>query len=150
MIPSLNYTGRADKSPYEFAHHDVSEIGLQVNSTPVPMIPYTSSYATKNWIMEYMMLYLALGKAGVHSDDHSIAFDDFPKSYCLYAFNFAPDLALSGHCQAARLSNIHLDMRFSKPTPTDKTLTLLVFAIYDTKFELAADGKILTDSTQQN
>ena len=100
--------------------------------------------------MEYMMLYLALGKAGVHSDDHAIGFDEFSQSYCFYTFNFAPDLALSGHCQPARLSNIHLDMRFSKPTPIDSSLTLIVFAIYDTKFELAADGKVITDSTQQN
>ena len=64
-----------------------------------------------------------------------------------YTFNLAPDLAIIGHTQAVRYTNINIELSFAKETP--KNLQLIALAVYDTQLEETREGHWLLDPTQQ-
>ena len=93
-----------------------------------------------------MMLFLAQDKAGLMNDDNAILQSDFIGGNAWYAFILAPDMCLSGHAQPARLSPIAVEIDFAKPIP--KTLQLVAFCVYVTKFEVDANRNVILPRDQ--
>jgi hypothetical protein len=146
LVDHEAFSGKYSLSPYNFQHFDVCECGLTINGFPVPSAPYTPNFDKKMIGREYYNLYLQLGKNGVFSDDNALTMDDWANGNTLYTFNLAPDLAVSGHAQPARLTNIHLTLKFAKAIP--KALQLVALAVYDTQLELTKDRLWILDPTQ--
>ena len=92
------------------------------------------------------MLFLATGKRGYMADDNGILWKDFIGGNCLYIFNFAPDLALSGVSQPARLAPIALEATFNTQIPRD--MQLIAMCVYDTKFEVTKLRNVIVDPSQ--
>ena len=80
------------------------------------------------------------------SDDNGILMEDFIGGNCLYAFNLAPDLVLSGHAQPARLAPLTIEIKFHKEIKT--AMQLIAFCVYDTKFDITLNRNIILDSAQ--
>jgi len=140
LVDHNAYKGDYALSPWNFQHFDVNSIGLRVNGNWVPHEPYQPDYTNKLIAREYMMLFMALGKAGLMNDDNALLQSDFVGGNALYAFVLAPDMCLSGHAQPARLSPIAVEIKFAKNIP--KALQLICFCVYDTKFEVSANRNV--------
>src|SRR6266853_16757 len=95
---------------------------------------------------KYLSLFLSTGKAGIHDDDNGLLMVDFHNGSTLFAFNLSPDLFLSGHGEPARISNINMDILFSKPL--EENVVLMIFCRYDTKIEITQLGNVILDPTQ--
>jgi hypothetical protein len=147
LVDHEAFSGKYSKSPYNFQHFDVCECGLQINGNPVPGVPYTPNFGSKNTSREYANIFIQLGKNGIFADDNGIKLEDWANGNTLYSFNLAPDLAVAGHAQPARLTNINLNLKFTNPIP--KPLQLIALAIYDTQLELTKDRQWILDPTQQ-
>ena len=91
-------------------------------------------------------MFLALGKSGVFSDDNGITLKNWAKGSTLFCFNFAPDGALTGHSQPAKLNNVVLSLMFAEAIP--KNITLVALAIYDTHIEMTRDRRWILDQNQ--
>src|SRR5271167_1647817 len=146
LVDHEAYQGRYSLNPYNFQAFDVNEIGLTVNGFPIPAQPYTPNYEKSLIAREYYNLFLQLNKFGFYSDDNGLTMKDFVGGNALYAFNMAPDLAICGHAQLARLTNIRLTIKFAKAIP--KPLEVVALAIYDTSLEMTGDRRWLLDPSQ--
>src|SRR5271156_1655410 len=146
LVDHEAYQGKYSLNPYNFQHFDVSEIGLTVNGFPIPAQPYKPNFEKNMIAREYINLFLQLNKPGIFSDDNGITMKDFIGGNTLYPFNLSPDLAICGHAQPARLSNIRLTIKFAKAIP--KPLQVIALAIYDTSLEMTGDRRWLLDPSQ--
>ena len=140
------YCGKYHMSPYNFQPFGVTEVGLTVNGSHLFGSPLNPDFSKKLVARSYYQMFTALGKNGVFGDDNGITMEDWAKGCTLYCFNFAPDGALSGHAQPARLSNICLTLKFDKAI--DKPLQLLALAIYDTHVEMNSKRLWFLDQNQ--
>jgi len=146
FVSTLAYNSSYDLSPYNFKHCNVNSIGLKVNGQFTPSEPYTPNFANEDIRREYLSLFLSTGKAGIHDDDNGLLMVDFTGGSTLFPFNLSPDLFLSGHGEPARISNINMDILFSKPL--DENVVLMLFCRYDTKIEITQLGNVILDPTQ--
>ena len=96
-----------------------------MNGQHVPSTPYEPDFANENVLREYLSLYLATGKFGIHEDDNGLLAADFCYGCTIFPFTFAPDLSLDGFAQPIRMINIRLDINFSKPLAENITIMLL-------------------------
>src|SRR3977135_20200 len=131
------------KNAFKF---DVSKMSFMMNGQFVPSTPYEPNFTTENVLREYLALFLSTGKFGIHDDDNGLLLADFCKGSTIFPFPFSPDLSLDGFAQPIRMVNIRLDMQFKSPLAAN--ITLLVFCLCDTLFELTGNGLVLLDNTQ--
>ena len=108
------YCGKLTLSPYNFQPFDVCEVSLTTNGSMLFGGKITPNFDKKLINRAYYTMFYCLGKNGVFGDDNGITKKDWSKGATLYCFNFAPDGALSGHAQPAKITNICLTLRFTK------------------------------------
>jgi len=146
MLENDAFNGKMTKNPFKFQHYNVSKIGFMMNGQHVPSTPYEPDFANENVLREYLSLYLATGKFGIHEDDNGLLAADFCHGCTIFPFTFAPDLSLDGFAQPIRMINIRLDINFSKPL--HENITLMLFCLCDTLFEFTSSRLVLLDNTQ--
>jgi len=146
MLDNVTYNGHAKKNPYNFQHFNVSSMSCMMNGQFVPSTAFTPDFASEDVLREYLSLYLATGKFGIHEDDNGILVSDYCNGSTIFPFTFAPDLSLDGFAQPIRMVNIRLDIKFKTALTTN--ITLLLFCLCDTLFELTSSGLVILDNTQ--
>jgi len=147
LVDHAAYTGTYNRSPYNFQHFDVSECALTSNGQSIPSTPYRQNFNKKMYAKEYFNMFQQLSRCGMFADDNGITLEDWADGKTLYTFNLAPDLAITGHAQAVRYTNINIELSFAKETP--KNLQLIALAVYDTQLEETREGHWLLDPTQK-
>jgi hypothetical protein len=145
MLDTDAYNGSWGTSPFNFQHFNVSEIGTMINGQHIPQQPYTPDFANKNVAREYLCLTMMLGRE-FSTNTIGLTLADYLDGYTFFAFNYAPDLMLTGHGHPARLGNIHLNIKFLKAL--EQNITILLFCVYDTQIELTGQGNVILDPTQ--
>ena len=146
MLENSAYIGTYNKNPFNFKHFNVKSLSMMVNGQFVPSTPFLPDWTNENYIREYLSLFLATGRYGIHEDDNGILLKDFAHGCSIFPFTFAPDLSLDGFAQPIRMVNIRLDMHFSKPLPSN--VTVMLFCLCDTLFEFTNTNLVLLDNTQ--
>jgi hypothetical protein len=146
MVETAAFNGAYKKNPYNFQTFGVSSIGFMMNGQFTPSTPYTPDFTSDNYLREYLSLFMATGRFGIHEDDNGISLMDFAHGCTLYAFTFAPDLSLDGFAQPIRMTNIRLDIKFKSALTTN--ITLILFCLCDTLFEYTSNNLVLLDNTQ--
>src|SRR5271167_3630077 len=124
FVKTTSYNRDLKTSPYNFQHNSVSSIGLKVNGQFTPSEPYVPSFATGDIKREFLMLFLGTGHAGMEADDYGLLLAHFADGNTIFTFNLSPDLYLSGHGEPARISNIGIDIKCSKPLCKNQTVIL--------------------------
>src|SRR5437773_112875 len=117
LVDHAAYTGTYNKSPYNFQHFNVSECALTSNGQSIPSTPYRPNFDKKMYAKEYFNMFQQLSRCGMFADDNGITLEDWADGKTLFTFNLAPDLAVTGHAQAVRYTNINIELSFAKATP---------------------------------
>jgi hypothetical protein len=146
MLENNTYNGTYKKNPFNFQHFNVSSMSFMMNGQFVPSTAFEPDFASENVLREYLTLYLATGKFGIHEDDNGILLSDYMSGSTIFPFTFSPDLSLDGFAQPIRMVNIRLDIKFKTALTTN--ITLLLFCLCDTLFEIAGNNLVLLDNTQ--
>jgi len=146
MVENDAFNGKFKKNPYNFKHFDVSHMSIMMNGQYAPSTPYTPDFANELYMREYLSLFLATGRYGIHEDDNGISLKDYLHGNAIFPFTFAPDLSLDGFAQPIRMVNIRLDMKFK--TKLAQNITIILFCLCDTLFEYTANKLVILDNTQ--
>jgi len=146
MLENNTFNGAYKKNPFNFQHFNVKSMSFMMNGQFVPSTPFEPDFTNEDVLREYLSLYLATGKFGIHEDDNGILLSDYCNGSTIFPFTFSPDLSLDGFAQPIRMVNIRLDMQFKSPLAAN--ITLLLFCLCDTLFELTGNGLVLLDNTQ--
>ncbi len=91
---------------------------------------------------DFYQLILSTGR---HLKNQALAIDrqDFLNGYTLYGFNLSPDEDCSNHVSLTRSGNIRLEARFRQPLT--RSITIIVYAIFDSIFEISIRRQVLVD-----
>ena len=147
LVDHAAYSGAYNLCPFNFQHFNVSKCELTSNGQSIPSTPYRPNFKAKLTAREYFNMFQQLSHGGMFADDNGITYRDWANGTTLYTFNLAPDLAITGHAQAVRYTNININLSFATAAP--KNLQLIALAVYDTQLELTGSGNWLLDPTQQ-
>ena len=124
----------------------MSSMSCMINGQYAPSTAFEPDFATEDVLREYLSLYLATGKFGINEDDNGILASDYCNGSTIFPLTFAPDLSVDGFAQPIRMVKIRLDIKVK--TPLTANITLPLFCLCDTLFELTSNGLVLLGNTQ--
>lgn len=130
------FNGNYKKCPFEFNHYGMNFIGVYVDGQPVPHQPMQLDFDKGNYIQAYQNLFL-------QSEGLYISRTEFAEGYSLFLFDLSPDLCDGEHFNLIRHSNLRVELKFNKSL--DKTITLIVFAEFESLIEINKTRNVLFD-----
>ena len=146
LVANSDYVGNPKRSPFNFQHFNVREIGIVANGRSYPQAPYELDYAHLNAVRAYNDLQEACGFTNT-SQANGISYSDFLTTHCLYVFN----MTNSGEDNAGVFDLIKkgctaVSIKFKEPVP-DGGIMLIVMGEADSIFFLDKNRTIATDTT---
>ncbi|KAI7790097.1 uncharacterized protein F54H12.2-like [Triplophysa rosa] len=142
MVDNDAFTGAYNKNPFTFNHYDMEFLAIYVDGQQVPAKPLQPDFDSGAAAREYYQLVMSTGR---HLKNHWLAFDrgEFMNGYSLFAFNLTPDEECGQHLSLVKSGNIRLEVRFKKALA--KTITLIVYALFDSIIQVSNRRQILVD-----
>lgn len=144
FVSNTNMNGTMTTNPFEFNHFNLDFLSLYIDGKQIPSKPLQPDYANGNYVQSYFTLFSGTGIA--HADDgNCISRDDYPKGYCLYAFDLTADLSAScPHWCVKKHGSVRFDFSFSKAL-TD-TVNCVIYAEYKSIFEVDKYRNIISEN----
>lgn len=141
MVNHEAFTGRRDLSPFNFHHYDVEYLALCQDGRQVPSKPFQPQFNQRNCVREFYNLFVATGR---HLKDQPLCIgrEDFDRGYSLFVFNLNPGEDTEALSPVYN-GSLRLEMRFRQPLPN--TVTLIVYACYDSILEIDSKRQVLVD-----
>ena len=127
LIEQTVFRGTYSTDPYKYSHHSLAEISLSYDNHIFPsphkfQMDYSS--ATKpDWTQPYLALHSYQIKQNYGMD---ISYENFPKAYCLYTFQFGADGEESDHIVPDKNASVRAELVFKTGTK-NPALMLLIF-----------------------
>ena len=143
LVKNTAHNGDYKTSPWNFEHHSLNFLELNVDGQPVPSHPLQPDYAGGRYIDSFETIYR--GNLMLGSDmTHGIRYSDYKDGYCLYAFNLTADKSDgSTHFVGKNFGNVRLALRFAKPTT--ETLTLIVLGQFSNIVTIHGNRQVVFD-----
>ena len=146
LIAHEAFNGSFKTQPYSFAPHKLNYLVCYLNGIQFPSVALKPDFDNELYIREYTNFLRALNQ---NSTDAllSITKDDYKKNFCLYSFNFAPDLSngisVNGHANPIEYGNLRIQFGFSDTLSSP--INVVLYPEFDTVIELTEHRKpILT------
>ncbi|KAM9795148.1 uncharacterized protein F54H12.2-like [Neosynchiropus ocellatus] len=141
MVHHDAFTGKRDLSPFNFYHHDVEYLALCQDGRQIPAKAFQPKFNDGMAVREFYNMYLATGR---YLKDLPLCIDreEFTQGYSLFVFQLS---AADDSEALSTVSNgsLRLEMRFRVALP--HTVTLIVYACYDSILEIDAKRQVLVD-----
>ena len=142
MVENDSFNGVIGKNPFNFKHFDLNFLSLYRDGEAMPFRPFQPDFSHSLCMLDYMSLFQSL-ELWNRDETIPITFEDFKGGYTLYAFNLAPDLALTGHEQPYRDGNLRLEFKFANALPS--TINVILMAVFDGRVEITKSRDVLLD-----
>lgn len=133
IVPNLHYNGSREKNPYNFNHHNVSNITVYLNG--VSMSSISTDYSNNQYSNAYHQLFEGTGKL-YSNNSNSISYKNFKTGFCLLPFNLSPTSALEQEtCGNPPLEGVlKIEIKFG--TVPGNALTVLLWAEFDAVMQI--------------
>ena len=130
------FNGQKNLNPYNFHHFDLNYLSLYIDGVQIPSKPLQPDYVNSSLYVEsYHTLFSG---TGIHflNQGNSIARDDYPEGYCLYAFDLTPDLSANDdtHFNLVRHGSVRIEVRFG--SILTETVNCVIYTEYNTVLEI--------------
>lgn len=135
------FTGARELNPFNFHHYDIEYLALCKDGRQIPAKPYQPDFNHGSSVREFYSLFTSTGR---HLKDLplSINREEFNSGYSLFVFNLNA-CEDSDALSPVNTGNIRLEARFRQALP--HTVTLLVYACYDSVLEIDSKRRVLVD-----
>lgn len=145
FVNNRAFNGSKTLNPFNFHHHSVNFLSLYVDGQQVPSKPLQPQFSGDDaWVESYQTLF---NGTGIHFQNAGldISRTDFPRGYCLYAFDLTPDLSAGcfSHWNLVRHGSVRIEVRFEQSLTS--TLNCIVYAEYDNVIEIDSARQVITD-----
>ena len=129
LVTQSALCGNYKKNPFNFNHHNLSSIALQVGNSDVPGEPIKSDVKNGQYLGGLISLYDVADKQFADID-MGIDSDTYKNGLCLYGFNIDPNAEEDeGTRGLPRRDMVTLTLNFSEPI--QETLSLVTYAVFD-------------------
>ena len=139
LVTDASMGGGYQQNPFNFAHHGLNYLVLNVNGEMVPSKPLTPDFAGKKYLREYNQMFE--GMRGLFSNDPvNITYNEFGNGYGFFVF----DLTAHGHSSCMSTSQngtIRIEAKFAAPTLA--VIDIICLAEYDSEFEIDKFNQII-------
>ena len=142
LVPNENFNGTWPSTPWNFQHHNVNFLELNIDGQPVPSHPLQPDYAGDKYMDAYETLYRGRLMLGTEST-HGIKYGDYKNGNCLYIFNLTADKSDGMGLATRPFGQVNVALRFT--SPTTETLTLVVFAEFSNIITIFGDRQVAFD-----
>ncbi|XP_072768640.1 uncharacterized protein F54H12.2 [Nerophis lumbriciformis] len=141
MVNHEAFTGRRDLSPFNFQHFNAEYVTLCQAGKQIPSKAFQPQFNQGASVREFYNMFTATGR---HMKDLPLCINrqDFERGYSLFVFNLNPGEDSDALSMVSN-GTLRLEMRFRVPLPN--TVTLVVYACYDSILEIDFKRQVLVD-----
>ena len=110
-------------------------MGLYADGDYVAYKPFEPNFTDNDYIREYCSTFMSLNMFNT-DDSHGITYEQYKNGYFFMLYDMTPDSNLgSGNVNIKKPGNLRLELSFKSALKT--TVNVLLYAIYDSKIEIA-------------
>lgn len=143
IVSTVAYNGAYDKNPFNFEHHNVSNVSLVVNENIIGGRPLNVDFTSgtgKRFAHAYTQMFTTTGKDG-KDVGIDIKLSDYPNGYCLFCFNLEPFNQPGQYFNLVKTGFVRLSIQFS--TPLENTAVLILYSEYQDLFQIDAARNVI-------
>jgi hypothetical protein len=139
LLKSAALIGAYDENPFLFLPYNLTKLRIQVDGEDTPQPPLELSFGRddEKWVTAYHNMFSELG---IQDYGTGVNRKIFLEGYALYVFRLVPDIEGDNSFAIIRKGGVEVSGLFS--VPTTENLSLIVFGIFDTYFEVDAPRNI--------
>ena len=147
LVDTEAYNGSYRTNPFNFNHHNLTQVGVYVDGEQIPRKPLFLKFDTaggQNVIAGYQSLFSGIGRLS-QDMGNQINRSDYGSGYTLFAFDLTPDHCPGDHFELIKQGNLRLELHFSEALAN--TVNLIVYAEFQNVIEVDANRNVLYDYT---
>ena len=147
LVSNDAFSGTFTTNPLKFANENVNFLCVHINGEIYPKTPYTPDYTvgSEKYEREYHDLFMNLG-ANKTISQPAIELSNFPKGFCLYAFNFNSDFENANENEYINIPKdgyLNIEIRFG--ANIQNALKLICYALFDNTIEIDENRNVTID-----
>lgn len=142
FVETTAYQGDLEKNPFNFQHFDISEIALYKDGIPFPRPVTKCNFARKRCVDAYHNFLISLRAEDCRFVPY-VTLNDFQRGFTFFSYDMSPDQLGSESGELSSYSNIRLEVKFAKPTPSN--ITMLIYSENDHLLEIHEDRRVTID-----
>ena len=142
FVDCEHYNGKYELNPFNFQNHKISKLSVSVDGENALYSPVELNFANNMYIKGYYSLFSGLDRAGLDSGNH-ISRTDYKDGYCLFAFDFTPDMCEGDHFNLIKSGNLRINVTFSDKL--DKPINCIVYMCFENILEINKNRNIIFD-----
>lgn len=135
VVTNAAYTGSTEKNPFYFHHHNISTVGLYVNSKCVTGYPIETDFKTdvNLYARAYAQFMEGSGKLNTERAN-SITKSDFRRGFCLFPFILSSTQLLDSCSEVPQEGTVRLELKFNMAST--ETLSVICYAEFDAQLQI--------------
>ena len=143
IVSNSGFSGTHDKSPYSFAHFDLSHVAAEIEGVSYPGRGYDMDYDTAQAISPYEGLLDCLDR--LSEGNGELPFDRFgyKRGYALYGFDFTVARTSMSHLALIKTGNLNFTFRFKTPLP--EAVIVVCMLVFDNIIEITNTRQVVFD-----
>ena len=146
FVDNEGFNGELKKYLYDFKHYDVKFIACYVNGEQYPTKALQPDWTNNSYTREYLELYRSANQM-ITEPRLVITKNQFAGSFAIFGINLSGDQSdgytSSGHVDPIKYGNLRLEVHFKTKLP--RTVSVIMYAGYDSLLQINEHGSILTD-----
>lgn len=143
FVRTSAFNGDITLNPYNFQSFNYTQLGIYLDSVPVPTKPFICDFPNNQYIRAYHSLFEGCNIN--HSDiGNNIDRSDYPNGYALVAVDLTPDLSSSSsHISLPKTGSLRIDVHFA--AALEHSITAVIFAEFDSLISVDKNRSVATD-----
>lgn len=110
VVANTAFTGNSERNPFYFHNHNISSVGLYVNSKCVTGYPIETSYLSGLYARAYAQFLEGAGNLNTDRTN-SITKSEFKRGYCLYPFILSSTQFLDTCSEVPKEGTVRLELK---------------------------------------
>ena len=147
LVDTTAYNGTYTSNPFNFKHHNLTEVGVYVDGEQIPRKPLFLNFddaGGQNVIAGFQSLFSGTGKLS-HDAGNQINRGDYGSVYTAFCFDFSPDHCSGEHFELIKQGNLRVELHFHQALAN--TVNLIIYAEFQNVVEIDASRNVLYDYT---
>ena len=145
LVDTEAYNGSYTANPFNFKHHNLSQVGVYVDGEQIPRKPLFLKFEKaggQNFITGFQSLFSGIG-AFSQDKGNQMTRSDYHQGYTLFAFDMTPDHCSGDHFELIKQGNLRVELHFAQPLAN--TVNLIIYAEFESVIEIDTNRNVLYD-----
>ena len=139
------FNGIITKSPFNFKHSNINFVAIYRDGVQIPAKPLQPDFENDRFIRSYMRLFTQTGQY-CRDTGNGISREQYKNGCAIFAFDLTPQMNSNDDCfELIKSGNIREEIPFAAAVAA--TLTILVFAEFDSLLQIDSSGSVAFDYT---